>query len=82
MDSLDGGSARRKASICIGQHNTEKRGHTSMPWVRFKPMIPVFERPKTVSASDRSAIGTRNEHTYLKLFQFSQAYPKQHDTSA
>jgi hypothetical protein len=41
-----------------GQHNTEKRGHTSMPRVEFEPTIPVFERPKKVGASDRSATGT------------------------
>jgi hypothetical protein len=40
------------------QHNTEKRGDTSMLRVGFEPTIPVFERPKTVRASDRSAIGT------------------------
>jgi hypothetical protein len=50
QDSLDGGSARRKASTYTGQHNTEKRGHTSMPRVGFEPKIPVFERPKTVRA--------------------------------
>jgi len=38
--------------------NTEKRGHTSMLRVGFKPMIPVFERPNTVRALDRAAIGT------------------------
>jgi hypothetical protein len=42
----------------IGQHNTEKRGHTTMPRVEFEPTIPEFERPKTVRASDRSSIGT------------------------
>jgi hypothetical protein len=28
-----------------------------MPRVGFEPTIPVFERPKTVRALDRSAIG-------------------------
>jgi hypothetical protein len=41
-----------------GQHNTEKRGHTSMPRVGFEPTIPVLERPKTVRAIDGMAIGT------------------------
>jgi hypothetical protein len=41
-----------------GQHNTEKRGHTSMPRAGFDPTIPVFERPKTVRALDRAANGT------------------------
>jgi hypothetical protein len=42
------------------QDNTmqKKRGHTSMPRTIFEPAIPMFERPKTVRASDRSAIGT------------------------
>jgi hypothetical protein len=43
--------------IHTGQHNTEKRGHTSMPRLEFELTIPVFELPKTVRASDRSAIG-------------------------
>jgi hypothetical protein len=29
-----------------------------MPQAGFENTIPVFERPKTVRASDRSAIGT------------------------
>jgi len=52
-----GGSARRKAITYTGQHNTEKRGHTSTPRVGLEPTIPVFERPKTVRASERLAIG-------------------------
>jgi hypothetical protein len=36
---LDGESARRKASTYTGQHNTEKRGHTSMPRVGFQLTI-------------------------------------------
>jgi hypothetical protein len=51
-------SARRMASIYTGQHNTEKSGHTSMPRVGFEPTITVFERPKTLIASVRSATGT------------------------
>jgi hypothetical protein len=49
-DSLDEGSARRKATTY-----TEKRGHTSMPRARFKP---VFRWLKTGSALDRAAIRT------------------------
>jgi len=33
-----------------GQHNTEKRRHTSMPRAGFEPATPVFERPKIVRA--------------------------------
>jgi hypothetical protein len=40
-----------------GQHNTQKHGNKSMSRVKFEPTIPVFERPKTVRASDRAAIG-------------------------
>jgi hypothetical protein len=58
QDSLDGGSARRKASTYTGQHNTEKGGHTSMPREGFETAIPVFESSKTVCALDRKAIGT------------------------
>jgi hypothetical protein len=45
-------------NLHTGQHNTEKRGHTSMFRMGFEPTIPVFERPKTVHASDRSTTGT------------------------
>jgi hypothetical protein len=48
-----GGSVQRKASTCTGQHNTEKRRHTSMPRA-----ISTFDQPKTVVASDFSAIET------------------------
>jgi hypothetical protein len=39
-----GGSARRKASTDTGQHNTETRGHTSMPQAGFETAIPMFKR--------------------------------------
>jgi len=58
---LDGGSARRKATAYTGQHNTEKRGHTSMPRVGFEHTIPVFELSKTVRALDRESTGTGEE---------------------
>jgi hypothetical protein len=65
---LDRGSARRKASTYTGQHNTEKRGHTSMPLVGFEPTIPVFEWPKTVRVLDRVATGTGTFTAYrMKL---------------
>jgi hypothetical protein len=57
-DSLDGGSARRKSSPYTEQHNTEKRGHTSMLRAGFEPAMPVFELSKTVRALDRAHIGT------------------------
>jgi hypothetical protein len=41
-----------------GQHNTEKRRHTSMPRAGFESAISTFKRPKTVLALDCSAIET------------------------
>jgi len=55
---LNGGSAHRKATTYTGKHNTEKRGHTSMPRAGFKPTIPLFERSKAVRALDRAVIQT------------------------
>jgi hypothetical protein len=56
---LDGESARRKVTTYTGQHNTEKRGHTSiMHRAGFEPTVPVFERLKTVRALDRAVTGT------------------------
>jgi hypothetical protein len=46
-DSLDGGSARRKAANYTGQHEHRINTQTSMPRVGFEPTIPVLERPKT-----------------------------------
>jgi len=48
------------------QH-TKSPTHTSMPRVRFKPTIPVFDWPKTVRASDRSAIGTGAVKLFLLI---------------
>jgi hypothetical protein len=40
-----------------------------MPWVRFEPTIPVFERTKTVHALERAAtvIGTACIHLLIPL---------------
>jgi hypothetical protein len=55
-DSLDGGSARRKAATCT--HRTartkNKRTQKSMTQMGFEPMIRVFERAKTIHALDRA----------------------------
>jgi hypothetical protein len=41
---------------CVTQtQNTLKHRQTAMPRVGFQPMIPVFERAKTVHALDRAA---------------------------
>jgi hypothetical protein len=37
------------------QHKQNKRIQTSMPCVGFEPMIPAFERAKTVHVLDRAA---------------------------
>jgi hypothetical protein len=47
LDSLDGGSARRKAATYTGQHKHNKRRQTSMSLVGFDPVIPVLGRAKT-----------------------------------
>jgi len=66
---LEGGSARRQTTIYTGQQNTEKRGHTSMPPEGFEPMLPVFQRLKTVRALHRTAIGSG--YKPLKIFSNS-----------
>jgi hypothetical protein len=63
----DGGPARRKAITCTGQHNTEKREHTTIPRAGLEPTIPVFERLKTVHALDRAAIGTGGMSSEMML---------------
>jgi hypothetical protein len=55
------------------QHKQNKRTQASMPRVGFEPMIPVFERAKTVHASDRAATVIGKEKEYLnKSFIFFQ----------
>jgi hypothetical protein len=58
QDPLAGGSVQRKASTYTGQHNTERRRQISMHRAGFESAIPMFERPKTVLALDRSVIET------------------------
>jgi hypothetical protein len=71
---MDGGSARRKASTYTGQHNTEKHRHTSMPRAGFENAIPMFERPKTVLALDRAAIGTGHIYVCASNYNAYQCY--------
>jgi hypothetical protein len=52
---LDGGSATRKAAIYTGENKTHTHIHRSMSRVGFESTIPVFERAKTVHASDCAA---------------------------
>jgi hypothetical protein len=51
-----GDQSSAKASTYTGQHNTERRRHTSVPRAGFEPAIPMFEWPKTVLDLDRAAI--------------------------
>jgi hypothetical protein len=51
-----------------------KRTRTSMPWVGFEPMIPVFERAKTVHATDREAT-VMNYLSFLGYLQFLACFP-------
>jgi hypothetical protein len=39
IDSLDEWSASSQASAYTGQHNTDRRGQTPMPWTGFEPTI-------------------------------------------
>jgi hypothetical protein len=64
-----------------GQYKQNKRILTSMPRVRFEPMIPVFERVKTVQALDRAAtvIGSPSAYEVLiNLIHSLPSYPPQH----
>jgi hypothetical protein len=47
-----------------------------MPWVEFEPMIPVFERAKTVHALDRAAtvIGELHVVTATNIQVFTIAF--------
>jgi hypothetical protein len=45
-----------------------------MPWVGFEPMIPVFERAKTVHAFDRAATVIGKYRHQLYLFSRSCVY--------
>jgi hypothetical protein len=63
------------------QDNTtqKKCGHTSIPRAGFEPVIPMFERPKTVRALDSAAIGTGYfENNVLKVHSLLLWNPKVH----
>jgi hypothetical protein len=55
-DSLNEWSARRKASTYTGQHNTERRGQTSVPWAGFEPTIPATNRPRPTPQTSRPEV--------------------------
>jgi hypothetical protein len=52
-DSLNEWSARRKAYTYTGQHSTERRGRTSMPWAGFEPTIAATNRPRPTPQTAR-----------------------------
>jgi hypothetical protein len=54
-DSLDAGSARRKASNHIHDNINRINENTFMPPVEFEPMAPIIEQTKTVPVLDREA---------------------------
>jgi hypothetical protein len=66
-NSLDGGSAHRKAAT---EHKQNKHKQTSMPRLGFEPTIPVFERANTFHALDRAAtvIGNSFVITYINTY--------------
>jgi hypothetical protein len=75
-----GDQSSAKASTYTGQHNTEKHRHTSITRAGFEPVIPMFERPKTVLALDRSAIETEPYFLYcLKITQYKYWDHRQND---
>jgi hypothetical protein len=68
QNSLDGGSACRKAATYTHNYTNRINAQTSMPRVGFKPTTPVFERAKTVHASDRAATVNGAWAVYVKAF--------------
>jgi hypothetical protein len=67
QDSLDEWSARRKASAYAGQHNTERREQTSMPWAGFELTIPATNRPRPTSQTVRPLWSILQSMSYVKL---------------
>jgi hypothetical protein len=58
LHSLDGASARRKATTYTEQHRHRINTQTFMPLVGFEPTAPLYGRPRTVHALDRVATAT------------------------
>jgi hypothetical protein len=67
---LDGGLA----STYTGEHNTEKRGHTSMSREGFQPTTTVLERTKTTCVLHRVATGRDNIRRPFEKFVDSPYY--------
>jgi hypothetical protein len=75
QDSLDEWSARRKASTCTGQHNTERRGQTSMPWAGFKRAIQCTSDQGRRLRQRGHRIGDRILHDKVILAQLIKKFP-------
>jgi hypothetical protein len=55
-----------------------KRRQTSMPWVGFEPMIPAFERAKTVHALDRTATVIQTSVCFIQMLLSVVLYQSMH----
>jgi hypothetical protein len=55
LDSGQGNNPLKGRYLHTGWHKQNKRTHTSMPWVGFKPTIPAFDRAETINALDHKA---------------------------
>jgi hypothetical protein len=64
---MDGGSARRKATTSTQTQNKDTQ--TSMPQVGFEPTTPIFGRPKTVHAFDRTITVIGKQNTSLQKYK-------------
>jgi hypothetical protein len=57
--------SRRKVSNYTGQHNTERRGLTSMPGAGFEPTIPATNRPRPTPQTARPLLERITPVNYL-----------------
>jgi hypothetical protein len=71
QESLDGGSAHRKASTYTRDSTNTVKTQTFMSAVGLQPTIAVLERASTVHASDRAAtlIGLREYWMLINLWR-------------
>jgi hypothetical protein len=81
QDSLDEWSARRKASTYTGQHNTERRGQTSMPWAAFEPTIPATNRPRPTPQTARPLWPTVRNMAMYNTFRYFWKLTENNDWS-
>jgi hypothetical protein len=67
IEHLFGDQLSQGRFLHIGQHKENKRTQTSVPWVRFEPIILMFERAKIVHALDCAA---HRSLTDIKWYKF------------